>query len=99
MLLKKYIIPYGICEIENGGNLTRINEKPEYDYLVNIGMYVINPDAIKLIPKDEYFDMTDFIEIIKKNGGKVGVYPISENSWIDTGNWSEYKKAVERLHS
>ncbi len=97
--LKKYIIPYGICEIENGGNLTRINEKPEYDYLVNIGMYVINPDAIKLIPKDEYFDMTDFIEIIKKNGGKVGVYPISENSWIDTGNWSEYKKAVERLHS
>jgi dTDP-glucose pyrophosphorylase len=96
--LKKYKIPYGICEIENGGNLIKINEKPEYDYLVNIGMYVINPKAIDLIPKDKYFDMTDFIDTIKNKGGKVGVYPISENSWIDTGNWSEYKKAVERLH-
>ena len=96
--LKKYKIPYGICEIETGGNLMKINEKPEYDYLVNVGMYVINPSAIDLIPKDKYFDMTDFIDIIKKEGGKVGVYPISENSWIDIGEWSEYKKAVERLH-
>ncbi|MBS1492826.1 MAG: CBS domain-containing protein [Bacteroidetes bacterium] len=95
---KKYKIPYGICEIENGGELTKINEKPEYDYLVNTGMYVINPDTINFIPEDKYFDMTDFIEAIKNNGGKVGVYPISENSWIDTGEWTEYKKAVERLH-
>lgn len=95
---KKYKIPYGICEIENGGELTKINEKPEYDYLVNTGMYVINPQTINLIPENKYFDMTDFIETIKNNGGKVGVYPISENSWIDTGEWSEYKKAVERLH-
>ncbi len=95
---KKYKIPYGICEIENGGELTKINEKPEYDYLVNTGMYIVNPATIDLIPDDIYFDMTDFIQTIKNNGGKVGVYPISENSWTDTGEWSEYKKAVERLH-
>ena len=96
--LKKYKIPYGICEIESGGGLVKITEKPEYDYLVNTGMYIINPKTIELIPDDKYFDMTDFIEAIKQNGGKVGVYPISENSWIDTGEWTEYKKAVERLH-
>lgn len=95
---KKYKIPYGICEIENGGELAKINEKPEYDYLVNTGMYVINPRVIELIPSDKYFDMTDFIDTIKRSGGKVGVYPISENSWIDTGEWTEYKKAIERLH-
>ena len=86
-----------ICEIENGGSLIKINEKPEYNYLVNTGMYVLNPDMINLIPQDTHFDMTDFMERIKNNGGKVGVYPISENSWIDTGEWAEYKKAVQKI--
>lgn len=94
---KKYKIPYGVCEIENGGNLLRINEKPEHDYLINTGMYIVNPDIISLIPENEFFDMTDFINAVKSSNGKVGVYPISENSWIDTGEWSEYKNALERF--
>jgi NDP-sugar pyrophosphorylase family protein len=94
--LKHYNIPYGICEIENGGKLLNIKEKPEYDFLVNTGMYVINPDVLKYIPKDEFFHITHLIEKIKLSH-KIGIYPISENSWTDTGEWIEYKKAVEKL--
>lgn len=94
--LKHYNIPYGICEIENGGRLIDIKEKPEYDFLVNTGMYVINPALLKEIPKDEFFHATHLVEKIKGKK-KVGVYPISSESWIDTGEWSEYKKAVDRL--
>ncbi len=94
--LKHYNIPYGICEIENGGTLIQIKEKPEYDFLVNTGMYVINPDVLKFIPKNEFFHVTDLIEKIKSNH-KIGIYPISENSWIDTGEWAEYRKAIEKL--
>ena len=39
--------------------------------------------------------MTHLMEKIKSIGGKVGVFPISENSWVDTGEWQEYKKAIE----
>lgn len=94
--LKHYNIPYGICEIESGGKLISIKEKPEYDLLVNTGMYVLRTEVIKHIPKNEYYNITDLIESIKKTS-KVGVYPISENSWIDTGEWVEYKKAVEKI--
>lgn len=94
--LKHYNIPYGICEIENGGRLKNINEKPEYNFLVNTGMYLVNPDILKYIPHNEFFNMTDLIELVKDRHS-VGVYPISENSWIDTGEWVEYKKAVEKL--
>lgn len=94
--LKHYNIPYGICEIENGGELIGIKEKPEYDMLVNTGMYVLKAEVIKHIPQNEYYDITDLIEKIKKTC-KVGVYPISENSWIDTGEWVEYKKALEKI--
>lgn len=95
--LKHYNIPYGICEIENGGQLVNIKEKPEYDLLVNTGMYVLKPEILKHIPKGEFFHITHLIEKIKSSH-QIGIYPISENSWVDTGEWVEYKKAVNKLN-
>jgi uncharacterized protein YcbK (DUF882 family) len=41
--------------------------------------------------------MTQLIHDLKNNGGKVGVYPVSEKSWIDIGEWASYKKALEKF--
>ena len=95
--LKHYNIPYGICEIENGGVLIKITEKPELSFLVNTGMYVLKAETLKHIPEKEFFHITHLMDKIKESGGKVGVYPISEKSWIDTGEWVEYKKALEHF--
>jgi dTDP-glucose pyrophosphorylase len=95
--LKDYRIPYGVCELEKGGSLGCITEKPQYSFLVNTGMYVVRRDRLNLIPEQGVCDMTDFIATIKKNGGRIGVYPIGENAWIDTGEWTEYRKAIDSL--
>jgi dTDP-glucose pyrophosphorylase len=95
--LKDYHIPYGVCELEKGGNLGRITEKPQYSFLVNTGMYVVRRDRLGLIPEHTRCDMTDFIEQIKKSGGRIGVFPIGENAWVDTGEWTEYRKALDSL--
>ncbi len=96
--LKKYSIPYGICEMSNDGDLEKINEKPEYDFLANTGLYIIKHEALKLIPENTFFNMTDLIEAVKKNEGSVGVFPVSEKSWIDVGEWAEYRKATKILN-
>ena len=90
-----YKVPYGVCDIENGGTLRELVEKPEYDFLVNAGMYIINPAVLKYIPKDTFYNITDLIEQVKKNNGKVGVYPVSENSYYDSGQWKEYGNMLE----
>lgn len=90
-------IPYGVCSFENGGLLKSIEEKPERDFLVNTGMYLLNPDMLIFIPKNRHFNMTDLIAIMQKNNHRVGVYPVSEQSWIDVGQWEEYKKAMNEL--
>lgn len=95
--LKDYHIPYGVCELEKGGNLAYITEKPQYKFLVNTGMYVVCRDRLDLIPEQARYDMTDFIEQIKKAGGRIGVFPIGENAWVDTGEWTEYRKALDSL--
>lgn len=93
-----YKILYGVCEIKNGGELNRLIEKPEYDFLVNTGMYIINPDTLKFIPKDTFFNMTDLIETVKQNGGKVGIFPVSQNSYYDSGQWNEYSNMLHAMN-
>ncbi len=95
--MQHHTVPYGVCEIENKGHLKEIREKPEYDFLVNAGMYLLEPSVCKLIPIDEYFDMTDLISKCQKEGLTVGVYPVSEKSYIDVGRLSEYKKMLSTL--
>ncbi len=94
---RHFTIPYGICDIENGGELLNIKEKPEYDFLVNTGMYVLKQKVLNLIPKNEFFNMTDLIEKVKAKGGKVGVFPIDEKSWIDVGQLEEYHRVISLL--
>lgn len=91
-----YRIPYGVCEIEEG-SLKRIVEKPEVSLLVNTGMYVINSSMLELIPENEFFHATDMIARARAKNKKIGIYPISENSWIDIGQWEEYKKAINKI--
>ena len=92
-----FTIPYGICSIEEGGCLKEISEKPEFDYLVNTGMYILEPKIIDLIPDNTFYHITQLIEDLKINNGRVGVYPVYEKSWIDVGQWNEYRKAVKYL--
>jgi dTDP-glucose pyrophosphorylase len=94
---KQFEIPYGTCELDSNGCLSHFNEKPKFNFLINTGLYVLNPDVLKLIPKNKFFHITDLIDLAQKKDMSVGVYPISENDWIDVGHWTEYQKAVERL--
>tara|TARA_Y100000590_G_scaffold468851_1_gene653455 strand:- start:2039 stop:3097 length:1059 start_codon:yes stop_codon:yes gene_type:complete len=94
---KEYIIPYGTCKLNESGQLRSIVEKPKLDFFVNIGLYVLSPDLIKLIPKKRAFDMPDLIKLAKRKKKRIGVYPIDDKSWIDVGQWSEYRKAIKKL--
>jgi len=94
---KEYIIPYGTCELNGEGHLAQINEKPKYDFLVNTGLYILNPEVLELIPENKFYHITHLIEDAKKQGKKIGLFPIDEDSWIDVGQWTEYKKAIDKF--
>lgn len=95
--IKNFTIPYGVCEIENGGVLRNIREKPEFDFLVNTGMYVLEPAVLNDIPKNRLYNITDLIWKYIKRGKKVGVYPVSERSWIDIGQIEKIQDNLRNL--
>jgi len=96
---KQFNIPYGICELNGGGSLERIKEKPEYSFLVNTGLYVLNPDVLELIPDNQLFHITHLMDKVRENNGTIGVYPISEQAWIDVGQWAEYRKTLKMIEN
>jgi hypothetical protein len=57
----------------------------------------LNPEVLKIIPKNTFYHITNLIEDMKKQELKVGVFPINDEAWIDVGQWAEYKKALESL--
>jgi dTDP-glucose pyrophosphorylase len=95
---KQYKIPYGICKKNNNNELTNMIEKPELDYLINIGSYVINKSEFKLLKKNAYCDFNNFIKVLQKNNKRIGLYQISEKKWKDTGTWDEYKRTVALMN-
>ena len=82
---KNFKISYGTCKINKNGQLKQINEKPNLNYLVSVGLYLMKPEIIKKISVKNVLGMDDLIKKVKKKGGKIGVFPISENDWFDTG--------------
>lgn len=92
-VVKNMQIPYGVIEAKDG-NLTQMIEKPEYNLVINSGVYILEPKLIDLIPKNQSMDMPTLLIKAKQNGLKVGVYPISSN-WFDVGQWEEYQRTLE----
>lgn len=92
--LKQYNIPYGTLESGNNGELMSLKEKPDLNFMINCGMYILEPHLLSEIPENTFFHITHLIERIKERGGKVGVFPISEKSWVDIGEWQFYAKVL-----
>lgn len=88
--LKHYPIPYGTIKTTENGQLVSLQEKPEFTFKINSGMYILEPQPLDLIPDNQFFHITHLIEKIHQNNGRVGVFPISEKSWKDIGEWDEY---------
>ncbi len=86
-------IPYGILDSE-GRDIHGLIEKPNYNYYVNAGIYLIKQRAIKEIPNDTFFNATDLIEKLISKKKKVIRYPLN-GTWIDIGNPQEYQKAKD----
>ena len=91
--VKNVNIPYGVCEFNNkNGKLLNMMEKPNKKILANTGLYVCSSNLINYLPSKNNFDMSELVNILLKKKKKIGVFPIKENEWQDTGNWTDFLK-------
>lgn len=95
--LKNILVPYGVVNSKENGAIVSLEEKPKLSYFVNTGMYVLNPEVIREIPEHMFYHITDLAEKLMKQGKQVGMYPISEESFLDMGEFEEMHRMEEKL--
>lgn len=97
LAVKRMGIPYGVVDLDQEGAVQAIREKPEYDLLVNTGIYLVEPRVIDFLNDGESIGMTDIAERLIRHGYRVGGYPITEKSWLDMGQFSEMQNMIRDL--
>lgn len=82
-------VPYGVVDVSDTGRVVHVREKPTQTFMVNAGIYVLEPKLIGLIPEGRAYPMTDLIQATISQGHYVGAFPIYER-WIDVGLPNQY---------
>ena len=88
---------YGVTEIDEEGRLRGFVEKPvnpnPQDNLINTGIYIVEPDAMKLVPEDSRFDFArDLIPLLLRRNERIQTWLI-DSFWLDIGSHENYLKA------
>ena len=55
-----------------------ITEKPIYSNFINAGVYILSPEIISLLPKDEFYDMPTLLEKISLESKDVFTFSTDE---------------------
>ncbi len=88
-------VPFGVVDVDNH-RVTAIHEKPNKQFLVNAGIYVLSPDVVELVPPDRPSDMTDLFQTLIDTDQKVAAFPIHEY-WMDVGRKTDLEKATDEF--
>ncbi len=86
-----YEVPYGVIKTDNY-KLLSIEEKPVQRWFVNAGIYVLDPEVLEYIPKNEFFDMPELFKKLIELGQSVSAFPLREY-WMDIGQKGDFEKA------
>lgn len=84
-------VPFGVATVD-GERLVALQEKPSDRLLINAGIYVVSPKALRLVPRSGEYPMTAMLDACLAKKWPVGAFYI-EDEWVDVGRPEELRKA------
>jgi NDP-sugar pyrophosphorylase family protein len=89
-------IDLGVVTSSNENRIVDYTEKPTFDYLVSMGIYVFDPSVMKYIEPEQRLDFPELVLRLIKAGELVLSYPY-EGYWLDIGRPDDYAQAIEEF--
>ena len=91
--VKKVQIDLGVIRTSINSEIIGYVEKPSYDFLVSMGIYVFEPRVLSYIGYREHLDFPDLVLRLIDAGERVVSYPF-DGYWMDLGRVQDYEQAV-----
>ena len=86
-------IDLGVIQKDGDCYITGYIEKPTYEFLVSMGVYVFEPAVLRYIPYNQRLDFPDLVKTMIAAGEKVSAYEFS-GYWEDLGRPDDYERAA-----
>lgn len=87
-------IDLGVIQRDGNHQITGYIEKPVYDFLVSMGIYVFEPRVLSYINRDQYLDFPDLVKKLIAAGERVVAYEFN-GYWEDLGRADDYERASQ----
>jgi NDP-sugar pyrophosphorylase family protein len=91
---RKVNIDLGVIQCDGDHKVVGYVEKPTFDYLVSMGIYVFEPRVLTYIPNNQYLDFPDLVHTLLKADEKVLGFPY-DGYWQDLGRSDDYERAAQ----
>lgn len=91
---KEVKIDLGVLQVNQRHEVEKYTEKPTYTYTVSMGIYVIDPAALRYIPRGQRFDFPDLVQKLLEEDQKISGYEFG-GQWLDIGRPEDYARAAE----
>lgn len=89
-------IDFGVIYVDKSDVLTNYDEKPTLDYLVSMGVYVLDPQVLEYIVPKQRLDFPDIVKTFLAEGKKVQCF-VTDVFWLDIGRHDDYESATKNF--
>jgi dTDP-glucose pyrophosphorylase len=84
-------LPYAVVDVQDH-LVAGMAEKPVKSFLVNAGIYCLDPELISLMERGQPLDMPVLLDRARQAGHPVAAFPVHED-WMDVGRPDDYQSA------
>ena len=95
---QEHVLPLGVVDVDNAGIVQSFSEKPTLDFLVNTGIFVLEPHTIEVIEQGVEYGFDRLVAELMVDGQQIASF-IHEGSWFDIGSSTEYHLALDAVES
>ena len=89
-------IDYGVLHGNIEKKLINFEEKPSIDFLVSMGIYMVNKKVVSHIPKNTFFGFDHLMRLLIEKSELPSLYEY-KGYWLDIGRPDDYEKAVNEI--
>ena len=88
-------IEFGLVDVDSEMRMLDYREKPSYQHLVSMGIYVLNAAAVRgCVEPNTHLDMPDLLQKLVRAGREVRCFQ-HECFWLDIGHPEDFARAQE----
>lgn len=83
---------YGVLQTGRDSRVTYFTEKPSYDFLVSMGIYVFSRSVLKYVPPKTRFGFDDLMKTLIDQKEPINTM-LHDGFWLDIGRAEDYLRA------